>query len=143
MATTLKLRRILGRLCTCSLAEFRVKVGDTVQEGQLVALSDNTGNSTGAHLHWGYYKFPRDRGNGFAGFIDQLPLLTNTPNQPIDNMYKGYDLTNRESMKVAIDVLVRVQAGEFVDKTTYIADTNLLKKELEEANKKIEILQHK
>lgn len=30
--------------------------------------------------------------------------------------YKGYDLTNTESMKVAVDVLVRVQSGEFVDK---------------------------
>jgi len=32
------------------------------------------------------------------------------------DMYKGYDLTNKESMKVAVDILVRVQAGEFVDK---------------------------
>jgi N-acetylmuramoyl-L-alanine amidase CwlA len=30
--------------------------------------------------------------------------------------YKGYDLTNKESMKVAVDVMVRVQQGEFVNK---------------------------
>jgi len=30
--------------------------------------------------------------------------------------YKGYDLANPESMKVAVDILVRVQAGEFVEK---------------------------
>lgn len=58
------------------LQSFQVKVGDTVSEGQPIAFSDNTGNSTGPHLHWGYYKFPRNRQNGYAGFIDQLPLIT-------------------------------------------------------------------
>lgn len=35
------------------------------------------------------------------------------------NMYKGYDLANPDSMKVAVDILVRVQNGEFVDKAKY------------------------
>lgn len=60
-------------------ANFLVKVGDAVVEGQEVAISNNTGNSTGSHCHWGYYRFPRDRQNGYAGFIDQLPLLVNQP----------------------------------------------------------------
>ena len=34
------------------LATFQVKVGDNVSEGQPIALSDNTGNSTGPHLHY-------------------------------------------------------------------------------------------
>ncbi len=58
------------------LASFQVKVGDIVSEGQPIALSDNTGNSTGPHLHFGYYKFPRNRQNGYAGFIDQLNLIS-------------------------------------------------------------------
>lgn len=58
------------------LKEQLVKVGETVSEGQLIAFSDNTGNSTGAHLHWGYYRLPRNRSNGYAGFIDQQPFLT-------------------------------------------------------------------
>lgn len=32
------------------------------------------------------------------------------------NMYKGYDLSNPESMKVAVDILVRLQNGELVEK---------------------------
>jgi len=84
--------------------EFLVKVGDTVEEGQRVAVSDNTGNSTGPHLHWGYYKKPRDRQNGYGGFIDQQPLLTT---QPMPSEMYGtplqYDLNNKESMKVIID----------------------------------------
>lgn len=63
------------------LREARVGVGDGVKEGDLIGYSDNSGNSTGPHLHWGYYRFPRDRTNGFLGFIDQTPYIgTGTPN---------------------------------------------------------------
>jgi len=35
------------------LSEFKVKIGDHVEKGDLLALSGNTGNSTGPHLHLG------------------------------------------------------------------------------------------
>lgn len=65
------------------LSAFKVKAGDIVTEGQLLGLSGNTGNSTGPHLHWGYYQLPRDRANGYAGFIDQTPFLKEKTTQQV------------------------------------------------------------
>lgn len=64
------------------LKEFKVKLNDTVTEGQVIGLSDNTGNSTGPHLHFGYYRLPRDRQNGFSGYVDPAPFF----NQPSEVM---------------------------------------------------------
>lgn len=76
------------------LKSFSVNVGDTVTEGKQVGISGNTGNSTGPHLHWGYYKIPRNRNNGYAGFIDQAPLLPprgDAPSSDIDLVRKERD----------------------------------------------------
>jgi murein DD-endopeptidase MepM/ murein hydrolase activator NlpD len=36
----------------CHLARIVVKAGQRVKEGQIIGYSDNTGNSTGPHLHY-------------------------------------------------------------------------------------------
>lgn len=48
------------------LSDIKVKVGQTLHEGQLIGLSGNTGHSTGPHLHFGL----KENGE----FIDPTPL---------------------------------------------------------------------
>lgn len=66
------------------LSKIEVTVGQVVGEGQKIGLSGNTGNSTGPHLHWGYYRIPRNRNNGFLGYIDQDPDWLQHKEQTVD-----------------------------------------------------------
>jgi hypothetical protein len=57
------------------LAHFSARspmpVGATITQGELVGYQGTTGNSTGIHLHWGWYPIPRNRNNGYNGFENQ------------------------------------------------------------------------
>ena|SRR3990167_10850419 len=95
------------------LQSFKVSVGQTVTEGQLIGYSNNTGNSTGPHLHWGYYRIPRDRTNGFAGFIDQAPYLTTTPPPTTD--YKAlYEAEKAKSQALYNDKIALININKEV-----------------------------
>ena len=69
------------------LKEFKKAVGDGVNEGDLVAIANNTGFSTAQHLHWGYYPKPRIRTNGYSGTINQL-LILDQPEE-LEPVYSG------------------------------------------------------
>lgn len=59
------------------LSDFKVKVGDVVKEDQIVALSGNTGHSTGAHLHLGM----KDESGNFIN-PDEL-IVTDLPQSSV------------------------------------------------------------
>lgn len=56
----------------------KVNVGDTVKAGQLIALADNTGNSSAAHLHLSLKKIGAKNG-GYGEIIDPAPFFVNGP----------------------------------------------------------------
>lgn len=71
------------------LEKVEVAVGFQVNQGQRIATSDNTGYSTGPHLHEGFYLMPRDRSNGYGGFIDPVPYHTDINNETYEVTIAG------------------------------------------------------
>jgi len=69
------------------LKDYCVKVGDVLDTGDLLGHADNTGQSTGIHLHYGLYPCVMENGeyinspqlyeNGYKGAIDPMPLTKN------------------------------------------------------------------
>ncbi len=64
-----------GETVYAHLEKFSVGEGDRVKAGDIIGHSDNTGNSTGSHLHFGIRINPYSRSDGWAGFSDPLPYL--------------------------------------------------------------------
>jgi len=67
------------------LSKHLVNPGDYVTEGTQIGLSGNTGNSTGPHLHWGYFRKPRNKSDGYSGTTNPWQYLDeNKPKPPVD-----------------------------------------------------------
>lgn len=69
--------RIQGNYVTlyAHLDHATVPVGTRVTAGQQIGVSDNTGNSSGPHLHFGIKPLTADNNNGYFGAIDPMPIL--------------------------------------------------------------------
>ncbi|MGB5048409.1 MAG: M23 family metallopeptidase [Caldilineaceae bacterium] len=57
------------------LDRAHVRVGQKVAKGDVLAASDNSGNSTGPHLHFSIRIEPYSRQDGWGGFCDPMPFL--------------------------------------------------------------------
>lgn len=71
--------RVVGKyqIDYAHLQKATVAHGSRVTEGQQIALSNNSGNSTGPHLHITVKPMPADKNNGYLGAIDPLQVLNN------------------------------------------------------------------
>ena len=75
-----KLRHDFGYTYYAHLQKALVKQGDKVKTGDQIALSDNTGASTGPHLHFGL-KIP-GADPGMRDYVDPAPYIGLSPYEP-------------------------------------------------------------
>lgn len=73
-----------GESIYAHLSQFKVKQGDQVKKGQVIALSGNTGNSSGPHLHFAIRINPYTRSDGWGGYSDPEPHLFGETSTELD-----------------------------------------------------------
>ncbi len=119
------------------LKSLSVRAGDTVKTGQQIGVCNNSGFSTGAHLHWGYYPIPRDRNNGYSGTIDQEKLSIQKLKDWEDSMS---DQTDIEELKKRNEYLEseRVKDQERIDSCR--TDRTSLETEVEQLKSQIKTI---
>src|SRR3972149_7280288 len=72
-------RKVRPRTSYWHIQEATVPVGARVEAGDLIALSDNTGDSTGPHLHFGLKFLENGQDlfgrNGYDGYVDSASFF--------------------------------------------------------------------
>lgn len=71
----IKLDHAWGQSLYAHLLDRSVVAGGIAQRGQVIGRSNNSGNSTGSHLHFGIRVHPFNRQDGMGGYTDPLPYL--------------------------------------------------------------------
>lgn len=71
----IKLGHAWGESLYAHLRDFSVQPGQVVRRGQIIGRSDNTGFSSGPHLHFAIRLTPYNRRDGWGGYSDPLPYL--------------------------------------------------------------------
>jgi len=85
------------------LKSFNVGESKEVTEGELVGWSNNTGFSTGPHLHFGIYTKPRQYQNGYRGYVDPEPFL-NEDMATIKELEKKIEVLEHRQKELETDI---------------------------------------
>ena len=74
--STIYIKHSWGKTTYGHLSQTLVKVGDKVSKGQKIALSGNSGLTTGPHLHFGLALNKSKQDNGYVGFENPWRYLS-------------------------------------------------------------------
>jgi len=96
----IKLLHSWGESVYAHLKEFRVSKGDKVAQGQTIALSDNTGNSSASHLHFGIRINVYNKSDGWGGYSDPEPHFGEEGENMVINDQTKIDLGELGIMEV-------------------------------------------
>jgi hypothetical protein len=92
------------------LMQASVAAGQNIDSGAVLGYSNNTGASTGPHLHFGLRK--SEQGDLFRGYVDPLPYLTVQTGQ--ENEMPGAVLLPDMIFEVIVDEL-NVRSGPSIN----------------------------
>ncbi len=103
----------ISRYLHLKKGSLTVKRGDTVQKGQVLGYMGNTGNSTGAHLHFAIYTKKRTP-------VDPLPYLLNEKNLSNVDFHNEFVKCTQNSIGARVD---GIAGPETLSKTITVSAT--------------------
>lgn len=115
--TTIVIEHSWGKSYYGHLDKVIKTVGEKVEKGDIIALSGQSGLSSGPHLHFGIKLNNNDFNNGFYGKINPLPFLGIADEGEKHGMVAGVSTSTQEELKQGIQILswkVNLKKGDKV-----------------------------
>lgn len=116
--TTIVIQHTWGKSYYGHLSKLEVNIGDTVAKGKEIALSGNSGYTTGAHLHFGIKPLYPDMQNGYFGKVNPAVYLASA-NSSVATAEASVDIATSSAVPQqsfrAVTWTLSLKAGERVD----------------------------